>query len=149
MSDLGTTRSRTQTLSQSLLPCCPDEPDSSPRTSRSLTSPLAVEVATSCRLEEMLWRNHSDACRVRIENELQKSEHGKDRLGRARDRLDAKTAEMMEEMIVGPSRPKEVRHRDDNGGTGTSSRETQGEMPSTRGPDGSTQDAPVDMPVDD
>ena len=53
--------------------------------------------------------NHSEACRSRMEAELQKSERGKDRLGKAKDRLDAKTAEMMEEMIDGPSRPKETR----------------------------------------
>ena len=51
-------------------------------------------------------RNHSEASRSRMGAELQKSERGKDRLGKAKDRLDAKTAEMMEEMIDGPSRPK-------------------------------------------
>ena len=49
-----------------------------------------------------------------MEAELQKSERGKDRLGKAKDRLDAKTAEMMEEMIDGPSRPKETRHPEAN-----------------------------------
>ena len=41
-------------------------------------------------------RNHTDACRDRIEAELDKTEVGKDRLGRAKDRLDAKVAEMVE-----------------------------------------------------
>ena len=60
-----------------------------------------------------------------------------------------KTAEMMEEMIDGPSCPKEGRHLDYNGGAGTSSHECQGEMPSTQGIDGLMQDSPVDMPVND
>jgi hypothetical protein len=65
-------------------------------------------------------RNHTDACRNRIETELDKTEAGKDRLGRAKDRLDANVVEMLEEMADGPRNPKDVSHEQ---------QQTQGEMP--------------------
>ena len=33
-------------------------------------------------------QNHSDACRARIETELDKSEEGRERLGKSKDRID-------------------------------------------------------------
>ena len=51
-------------------------------------------------------RNHNDACRDRIEAELNNTDIGKDRLGRAKDRLDAKIVEMVEEMADGPKHPQ-------------------------------------------
>ena len=65
-------------------------------------------------------RNHTDECRNRIEAELDKTEAGKDRLGRAKDRLDAKVAEMVEEMADGPKTTKDVSHEQ---------QQTQREMP--------------------
>ena len=55
-------------------------------------------------------RNHNDVCRDRIEAELIKTDVGKDRLGRAKDRLDAKMVEMVEEMTDGLGNPKDVSH---------------------------------------
>ena len=49
-----------------------------------------------------LRRNHSQACRHRIENELSKTDQDKYRLERTKDRWDAKTAELMENMVDGP-----------------------------------------------
>ena len=66
-------------------------------------------------------RNHTDECRNRIETELDKTEAGKDRLGRAKDRLDANVAEMVEEMADGTKKPKDVSHEQ---------QQTQGEVPS-------------------
>ena len=56
-----------------------------------------------------LRRNHSQACRDRIEMELSKTDQGKDRLDRTKDRLDTKTAELVENMMDGPTVDKEVR----------------------------------------
>ena len=42
-----------------------------------------------------VMRNHNDICRDRIEAELNKTDSGKHRLGRAKDRLDAQIAEMV------------------------------------------------------
>ena len=53
-------------------------------------------------------RNHNDVCRDRIEAALSKTEHGKDRLGRAQDRLDTKLAEIVEELADAPGHPKDV-----------------------------------------
>ena len=39
---------------------------------------------------------------------MNKTDTGKDRLGRAKDRLDVKIAEMVEEMADGPGHPKDV-----------------------------------------
>ena len=86
-------------------------------------------------------RNHNDICRDRIEAELSKTGTGKDRLGRAKDRLDAEIVEMVEEMADGPRHPKEVSHEE---------QQTQGEMPSAstnmedevqleEGPNGNTE----------
>ena len=66
-------------------------------------------------------RNHSDICRDRIEAELSKTDTGKDRLGRAKDRLDAKIVEMVEYMADEPGHPKDVSHEE---------QQAQGEMPS-------------------
>ena len=65
-------------------------------------------------------RNHTDACRNRIETELDKTEVGKDRLGRAKNRLDAKVVEMVEEIADGLRNSKDVSHEQ---------QQTQGEMP--------------------
>ena len=51
-------------------------------------------------------RNLNDAYRDRIEAELNKTDIGKDRLGRANDRLVVKIDEMIEEMADGPKHPK-------------------------------------------
>ena len=51
-----------------------------------------------------------------------KTESGKDRVDKAKDRLDAKIAEMVEEMADGPVHPKE---------TSVEVQQTQGEMPAT------------------
>ena len=40
--------------------------------------------------------------------ELSKTDQGRDRLDKTKDRLDAKTAEIMENMIDGPTTEKEV-----------------------------------------
>ena len=40
-------------------------------------------------------RRHNEVCRDRIEAKLSTTDLGKDRLARAKDRLDAKTAEIM------------------------------------------------------
>ena len=45
-------------------------------------------------------RNHSEACRARIEEEMAKSEVGKDKLQRTKDRLDLKTAQMGEGIMM-------------------------------------------------
>ncbi len=55
-----------------------------------------------------LRRNHTDACRDRIEAELDKTEVGTDRLGRAKDMLDAKTNHMDAAMADGPRNLKDV-----------------------------------------
>ena len=86
-------------------------------------------------------RNHNDVCRDRIEAELSKTDIWKDRLGRAKDRLDAKSVEMVEEMADGIGNPKDVSHEE---------QQTQGEMPAAsanmgdevlleEGPNGSTE----------
>jgi hypothetical protein len=67
-----------------------------------------------------LRRNHTDVCRDRIETALSTTEHGKDRLGRAQDRLDAKLAEIVEEMADAPGHPKDV---------SSEQQQPQGEMP--------------------
>ena len=53
-------------------------------------------------------RSHTDVCRDRIGAALSKTDHGKDRLGRAQDRLDAKLAEKHEEMADALGHPKDV-----------------------------------------
>ena len=54
-------------------------------------------------------RNHIEECRNRIEAELNNTDLGKDRLGKAKDRLDARLAEIMEEQMAdGPRHPKDV-----------------------------------------
>ena len=86
-------------------------------------------------------RNHNDICHERIEAELSKTYTGKDRLGRAKDRLDAQIVEMVEEMADGPGHPKDVSHEE---------QQAQGEMPSAstdmedevlleEGPNGTTE----------
>ena len=60
-----------------------------------------------------LRRNITEVVRDRSEDELGKTDHGKDRLGRAKDRLDAKTTKMMEDMIDGPSNPKDVSNQEE------------------------------------
>ena len=55
-------------------------------------------------------RNHNDICRDQIEAELSNTDTGKDRLGRAKDRLDAKIVELVEEMADGPTHPKVNSH---------------------------------------
>ena len=65
-------------------------------------------------------RNHSEACQDRIERELNKTEFGKDRLGRAKDRLDHKLAEIMEEVADAPGHPKDIVNEE---------QPTQGEVP--------------------
>ena len=61
---------------------------------------------------------------------------GKDRLGRAKDRMDAKIAEMVEEMADGPKHPKDISHE---------VHQTQGEINMEdevlleEGPDGKTE----------
>ena len=67
-----------------------------------------------------LRRNHTDDCRDRIEAALSTTEHGKDRLGRAQDRLDAKLAEIVEEMADSPGHPKHISNEQ---------QQPQGEMP--------------------
>ena len=67
-----------------------------------------------------LRRNHTDVCRDRIEAALSTTEHGNDRLGRAQDRLDAKLAEIAEEMADAPGHPKDV---------SSEQQQPQGEMP--------------------
>ena len=52
----------------------------------------------------------TDACRNTIETEFDKTEVGKNRLGRAKDRLDAKVVEIVEEIADGPRNPKDVSH---------------------------------------
>ena len=49
-----------------------------------------------------------------------KTESGKDRLGKAKDRLDTKISEMDEEVGDGPKHPK---------GSGVEEHQAQGEMP--------------------
>ena len=39
-------------------------------------------------------KNHTEACRKRMETELSKTSEGQERLGRAKDRLDTRVAEM-------------------------------------------------------
>ena len=56
-----------------------------------------------------LRRNQKQQRRDRIEVELSKTVEGRDTLGRAKDRLDTKTAEMMEKMADAPETAKEVR----------------------------------------
>ena len=50
--------------------------------------------------------------RDRIEAELNKTDIGKDRLGRAKDRMDAKIVEMVEEMADGLKHPKDISHEE-------------------------------------
>ena len=52
--------------------------------------------------------------------ELSKTDTRKDRLGRAKDRLDRTNAEMVEEMADGPRHPKDVSHEE---------QQAQGKMP--------------------
>ena len=61
---------------------------------------------------------HNEVCRDRIEAELMKTESGKDRVDKAKDRSDAKIAEMVEEMADGANHPKEtsVEGQQDPGG---------------------------------
>ena len=67
-------------------------------------------------------RNHTDVCRDRIEAALSTSDQGRDRLGRAQDRLDAKLAEIVEEMADAPDLPKDVSN---------DQQQPQGEMPTS------------------
>ena len=46
------------------------------------------------QLKSEVRRNHSDQCRLRLELEMAKSSSGQERLDRAKDRLDARTAEI-------------------------------------------------------
>ena len=64
-----------------------------------------------------------------------KTESGKDRVDKAKDRLDAKIAEMVEEMADGPIHPKE---------TTEEVQHTQGEMP---GASMDMEDADESMPT--
>ena len=48
------------------------------------------------RIRAPARRNHNESCRDRIEAELMKPDLGKDQLDKAKDRLDAKMAEMVE-----------------------------------------------------
>ena len=59
-----------------------------------------------------------------------KTDSGKDRLGKAKDRLDAKISEMNEEIADGPNHPKD---------TSVKEQRAQGEMPA----------APADMEEED
>ena len=64
-------------------------------------------------------RNQNEGSRDRIETELSTTDLGKDRLGRAKDRLDHKLAEMTEELADGPGHPKDVSNEE---------QQTQGQM---------------------
>ena len=63
-------------------------------------------------------RNHTEQCRLRMDPELAKTDEGKDRLGKAKDRLDARTTEIgqagvVEENaeVVQPDGMTSLRHR--------------------------------------
>ena len=60
------------------------------------------------QIEGSARNNHNEVCRDRIEAELMNTESGKDRVDKAKDRLDAESAEMVEEMADGPNHPKET-----------------------------------------
>ena len=65
-------------------------------------------------------RNQNEACRDRIEAKLMKTKSGKDRVDKARDRLNVKIADIVEEMADGQSH-----HKD----TSVEGQQVQGEMP--------------------
>ena len=48
------------------------------------------------QLDSSVRKNHSEQCRIRMETEIGKSSAGQDRLSKAKDRIDTKTAEMGE-----------------------------------------------------
>ena len=72
---------------------------------------------------------------------MNKTEVGKDRLGRAKDGLDAKIVEMVEEMADGPGKPKNVSHEQQqtHGEMPSESTSMQGEVQLEEGPSGSTE----------
>ena len=72
------------------------------------------------RIGGSIRRHHNESWRDRIEAELMKTESGKDRLGKAKDRLDTKISEMDEEVGDGPKHPKDA---------SVGEQQVQGEMP--------------------
>jgi len=51
------------------------------------------------QLGSSIRRNHTEECRRRIESELDKTSDGQERLGRAKERLDTRTAEIGQSII--------------------------------------------------
>ena len=50
-------------------------------------------------------RNHNEKCRLGMELKLAKTDEGKDRLGKAKDRLDTRTAEIGQQILEETAEP--------------------------------------------